>query len=746
MSQRESRISIKGLSLVLALLIGLPVQAGWDVLLRSQGSQLTPFCMSAEEGAPYLLTDGRTFPSPERESSWMFSFDGRGVKTIILDFTGEFECDTIKKPGNSPGSVECEKHKLRISYPEDTDLSASKATRQASLVARVTISDGMPAGGSGYLTPSAVVDAEQSPTSGYGIAVGSTDEGDCDTPDLNASCQYRIRFEFLEGAVPASGCGAIASDSEETTETAEDTPEEAEESETCFDDDTCDGAATPEVDDKIVFGTPPVKGTSPEPTSARHVVLVSGRRGGQGTCEPIQLYVSSGEEISIPNFATKLNDPCAPRVTLLSRGRGMVSFQPQLTERSDVISFADSYEELTANHSKNNVITAIQPEPVSVPAHLFIQDLAIQLREQPLSNSGASCDQDGNLVLAAGYEDAVGDWPAAHLRASHGFGVSCVDIKFFVEYYMPLGEKDFMAVVGRYVRAMDSIRYANSLFAQSMAGVYIDIVDIDFLGEESATDLEGGCQARFDLLGPRSRGFGPVGDTLYYSDRLNLYFVEGSGGVNCSTPSNVIFVRERPGAPMPLGLAAHELGHYLGLKPSRQGGHVNNGCDGGRCEGFAMDNIMYQTSRDPLALLRDHITIGQAYRMTMHETSGVHKHVPDGIAPSNCPPLDSAAIIGCPPITIDALKGELLDTKTAAVIAGTPHGLIDQDLKAASTANRDRALSYLGKTSPNKKAMALALARAYRLYNHQLNSLGGKMLEPLDSPTEESFVRLFLAP
>jgi hypothetical protein len=186
-------------------------------------------------------------------------------------------------------------------------------------------------------------------------------------------------------------------------------------------------------------------------------------------------------------------------------------------------------------------------------------------------------------------------------------------------------------------RALDQFELANEIFATNRVGIRFEPREID--------GVTGPFQIR-SLVLPGSYdhctketldGFfedtedGKGADGRYKGD-LNVFYVSGGSGWRAETcPSNVenaeygriVYVNVGKDASTSL---AHELGHALSLQwPLRGHTHSLNGTIGG----FDSSNLMWSTDDDDAAEARIHVSLGQAVRMNVDETSWVNEGVRD---------------------------------------------------------------------------------------------------------------------
>ena len=130
---------------------------------------------------------------------------------------------------------------------------------------------------------------------------------------------------------------------------------------------------------------------------------------------------------------------------------------------------------------------------------------------------------------------------------------------------------------------------------------------------------------------------------LYVPNRLNIYYLPVLGtGMECPDDLNVVFIalNKKPET------LAHEFGHGLSLYGGW--GHTNT------ATGFDSSNLMWTGSID----VRDHISLGQAFRMNLEShsilnTDGVRSG-PTRICPSEPPPYPDPA--ACPALDLDWVR------------------------------------------------------------------------------------------
>lgn len=163
--------------------------------------------------------------------------------------------------------------------------------------------------------------------------------------------------------------------------------------------------------------------------------------------------------------------------------------------------------------------------------------------------------------------------------------------------------------------------HAVQLFDQNRVGITLDYRAIDatrLLGPTSneAGGLGDGCM---DVGGARA-----LGGEYYKADRLNVYYVETISmpdeedlkGYTCfwQEAPNIIYVSWDARSDATL---AHELAHAFGLQAPASG-HTTD------YAGFDERNLMWTGLDDAEANARDHLTLGQAYRMNVDARSFVN--------------------------------------------------------------------------------------------------------------------------
>jgi len=165
----------------------------------------------------------------------------------------------------------------------------------------------------------------------------------------------------------------------------------------------------------------------------------------------------------------------------------------------------------------------------------------------------------------------------------------------------------------------DGLVYANTKYNENRVGVQF------MASVQDLTGVNGNSVASVaNTIGNDCSTVEAIQSSQWYKPgRLNVYYVEAQlpsdtadhPSVQCGDApragSNIIFVTTTADQ----ATLAHEIGHAYGLRPAAPGGHVNYYADSG---GFGSgSNIMWGFGGSG----RDHLTIGQVFRMNVHPAS-----------------------------------------------------------------------------------------------------------------------------
>jgi hypothetical protein len=193
--------------------------------------------------------------------------------------------------------------------------------------------------------------------------------------------------------------------------------------------------------------------------------------------------------------------------------------------------------------------------------------------------------------------------------------------------------------------AQSDLLYANAVYDENKTGISFDmhIKKLTILEQLELVWLLPGALLEALLVG----GLDPFGVACaipsqfeakgyYVPGRLNVYYVAlPFAGLTCEDDRNIIFLGlwKKPAT------LAHEFGHSFSLLGD--GGHTNE------VAGFTSYNVMWSGGSE----LRDHFSLGQAFRQNLEPVSTINKNgVRTGLERS-CPlTADSEA---CPPLARD---------------------------------------------------------------------------------------------
>jgi hypothetical protein len=173
-------------------------------------------------------------------------------------------------------------------------------------------------------------------------------------------------------------------------------------------------------------------------------------------------------------------------------------------------------------------------------------------------------------------------------------------------------------------RVLDELDLADSIFRMNRAGIRFDANGPVVLPNQ----VSDGCDGAWEIL----RGGRPVGYTGAWpdlaADVVHVVYcagcIEGSYGVACSEhPDSAALILVESGTAMPSTLA-HELAHTLGLRGDLEGGHVTDAI------GFGHRNLMATFFGGQSSSFRDHLSLGQVFRMNVDRRSFLCRH-------GNCP-------------------------------------------------------------------------------------------------------------
>ena len=179
--------------------------------------------------------------------------------------------------------------------------------------------------------------------------------------------------------------------------------------------------------------------------------------------------------------------------------------------------------------------------------------------------------------------------------------------------------------------AVKQVATANMLYDKNRVGVWFDADTGGHIKTVSLAETEAANCNDPTLYEPPAK---------YQSDQLNVYIKPQSGtagGFTCGADRNVIYISAGLDAD---DMLAHEIGHAFGLFGGADDGHVNG-------LGFHCKNIMQEAG-----FARKFFTIGQAYRMNLHDESKLNKngHRTD---PSRPCPLTVTSSQQCPALSTD---------------------------------------------------------------------------------------------
>lgn len=200
-------------------------------------------------------------------------------------------------------------------------------------------------------------------------------------------------------------------------------------------------------------------------------------------------------------------------------------------------------------------------------------------------------------------------------------------------------------------QALIQVELADTLFNRNRAGISLTVPGsaAQAYSDSDASTVGTGCTAVDNLIRsqPPYRLFQPGSINVYYVPSISGGGTYGPMGFNCFEwgAPNVIYMSR---AALD-NVLAHELGHALSLQ--YRNGHVNG------LEGFTDRNLMNALQLPSVAVLQDHWTAGQVYRMNadarsvLNSLAGIGdtakafragiKRVcqDDPKGPSPCPPL-----------------------------------------------------------------------------------------------------------
>jgi hypothetical protein len=183
---------------------------------------------------------------------------------------------------------------------------------------------------------------------------------------------------------------------------------------------------------------------------------------------------------------------------------------------------------------------------------------------------------------------------------------------------------------------------ANMVFNKNKVGVQFrlrpdEIKNISNVSG-AVTAIGSGCPSREGLVKLQRNGW-------YRSGQLNVYYVKtmdsDEAGANCAIDRNIIYLSAKAN----LATLSHEIGHAYGLNPN---GHTDG------MQGFNNSNLM--RSGGPL---RDHFSLGQAFRMNVNNGSRLTENCK--LDPQckwrnpktwHCPPIIPGKQKSCPFVTM----------------------------------------------------------------------------------------------
>lgn len=174
--------------------------------------------------------------------------------------------------------------------------------------------------------------------------------------------------------------------------------------------------------------------------------------------------------------------------------------------------------------------------------------------------------------------------------------------------------------------AESDLKVASAIYLDRRAGMQFNEAAVNIGGVKTWYEPDKTCPNVDDVL---EFTVNPNMVNVVYVDAIDIYGDDGIRGLTCDRPglTPVIIVSRTRMLPSTL---PHELAHVLGLwnppLSGWRGGHTTY------LDGFDETNLMWGRDNGTLGVPRDHLSLGQVFRMNIDESSWVNRTVVDGVA------------------------------------------------------------------------------------------------------------------